>query len=131
MAGSSDCQHLAAEFVATLDHTDADLAAIALTTDSSFITAYSNDFGLRAFLPVRLTHWARQGMSCSDSTSGNSKNVVLAAQAAAAKDITVIGMTGNIGARFRLLRSGHICKRYYHAYSGMPYRAWPCHHGCG
>ena len=44
---AGDAQHLAAEFVATLDHQRprAGLAAIALTTDTSFITAYSNDFG--------------------------------------------------------------------------------------
>ena len=44
---AGDAQHLAAEFVSTLDHQRprAGLAAIALTTDTSFITAYSNDFG--------------------------------------------------------------------------------------
>ena len=46
-------------------------------------------------MPVRLTHWARQGCLGSDLNIWQFKNVVLAAQAAAAKDITVIGMTGN------------------------------------
>jgi D-sedoheptulose 7-phosphate isomerase len=95
---AGDSQHLAAEFVATLDHTKPrpGLAAIALTTDSSFITAYSNDFGFEGIFARQVDTLGKAGdVLVAISTSGNSKNVVLAAQAAAAKDITVIGMTGN------------------------------------
>ena len=54
---AGDAQHLAAEFVATLDHKrPRGLAATALTTDTSFITAYSNDFGFDGIFHVR---WKR------------------------------------------------------------------------
>jgi len=95
---AGDSQHLAAEFVATLDHTRprAGLAALALTTDSSFITAYSNDFGFEGIFARQVEALGKAGdVLIAISTSGNSENVVLAAQAAAAKDIAVIGMTGN------------------------------------
>jgi len=95
---AGDSQHLAAEFVATLDHTKprAGLAALALTTDSSFITAYSNDFGFEGIFARQIEALGKAGdVLVAISTSGNSKNVVLAAKAAVQKNITVIGMTGN------------------------------------
>ncbi len=95
---AGDSQHLAAEFVATLDHTKprAGLAALALTTDSSFITAYSNDFGFEGIFARQIEALGQSGdVLVAISTSGNSKNVVLAAQAATEKNITVIAMTGN------------------------------------
>ena len=62
---AGDSQHLAAEFVATLDHTKPrpGLAAIALTTDSSFITAYSNDFGFEGIFARQVDTLGKAGMS--------------------------------------------------------------------
>ena len=89
-------QHLAAEFVATLDHQRArdGLPAMALTTDTSFITAYANDFGFEGVFARQVATLGKPGdvLVCI-STSGNSKNVLAAAQAAAKKDIAVIAMT--------------------------------------
>ncbi len=95
---AGDSQHLAAEFVATLDHTKPrdGLAALALTTDSSFITAYSNDFGFDGIFERQVKTLGKAGdVLVAISTSGNSSNVVKAVQAAAEKNIKTIGMTGN------------------------------------
>ena len=94
---AGDSQHLAAEFVATLDHTKPrdGLAALALTTDSSFLTAYSNDFGFEGVFERQVQALGREGdVLVGLSTSGNSANVVRAVQAAKQKNIITIGMTG-------------------------------------
>ena len=99
---AADAQHLAAEFVATLDHQRPrdGLPAMALTTDTSFITAYANDFGFEGVFARQVATLGRPGdvLVCI-STSGNSKNVLAAAQAAAKKDIAVIAMTGKGGGK--------------------------------
>ena len=97
---AGDAQHIAAEFVATLDHQRPrpGLRALALTTDTSFLTAYTNDFGYDGV-------YARQVETLGDagdvligiSTSGNSKNVCAAVEAAKEKGITTIAMTGQSG----------------------------------
>ena len=97
---AGDAQHIAAEFVATLDHQRPrpGLRALALTTDTSFLTAYTNDFGYDGV-------YARQVETLGDagdvligiSTSGNSKNVCRAVEAAKEKGITTIAMTGQSG----------------------------------
>ncbi len=107
---AGDAQHLAAEFVATLDHQRprSGLPALALTTDTSFITAYSNDFGFEGIFARQVEIMGRPGdvLICI-STSGNSKNVLFAAQAAAKADIAVIGMTGRDGGK--LAQHSTIC----------------------
>lgn len=97
---AGDAQHIAAEFVATLDHQRPrpGLRALALTTDTSFLTAYTNDFGYDGV-------YARQVETLGDagdvligiSTSGNSKNVCAAVEAAKEKGIITIAMTGQSG----------------------------------
>ena len=96
---AGDSQHLAAEFVATLDHTKPrpGLPALALTTDTSFLTAYSNDFGFEGIFAGKFRHWASQDVLIGISTSGNSKNVIAAAKAAKDKQISFIAMTGEGG----------------------------------
>ena len=94
---AGDSQHLAAEFVATLDHRNPrdGLAAIALTTDTSLITAFSNDFGFEGIFDRQVQTLGKTGdVLIAISTSGNSENVVRAAAVAREKQITVIGMTG-------------------------------------
>ena len=97
---AGDAQHLAAEFVATLDHQRprAGLAAIALTTDTSFITAHSNDFGFDGiFLRQVETLGRKDDVLIGISTSGNSKNVVAAMKAARAGGIRTISFSGEAG----------------------------------
>lgn len=97
---AADSQHLAAEFVATLDHRRprAGLAALALTTDSSFLTAYANDFGYEGVFARQVETLGRQGdVLIGISTSGNSANVVAACKAARAAGIGVVAMTGEGG----------------------------------
>ena len=97
---AGDSQHLAAEFVATLDHTKPrpGLPALALTTDTSFLTAYSNDFGFEGVFARQVQALGQPGdVLIGISTSGNSKNVVAAARAAKDKQIKFIALTGEGG----------------------------------
>ena len=99
---AGDSQHLAAEFVATLDHRKPreGLAAIALTTDSSLITAFSNDFGFEGIFDRQVETLGKAGdVLFAISTSGNSENVLRAAQVAQQKDILVIALTGQSGGK--------------------------------
>ncbi|MGC6536663.1 MAG: D-sedoheptulose-7-phosphate isomerase [Candidatus Puniceispirillaceae bacterium] len=97
---AGDSQHLAAEFVATLDHTRPrpGLPAIALTTDTSFLTAYANDFGFEGVFARQVETLGQKGdILLAISTSGNSKNVLAAAKRAKELGIGVIAMTGQTG----------------------------------
>ena len=97
---AGDSQHLAAEFVATLDHTKPfpGLPALSLTTDTSFITAYANDFGFEGVFARQVEALGQQGdVLLGISTSGNSKNVLAAAKAAKDNQIGVIAFTGETG----------------------------------
>ncbi|MGC6484203.1 MAG: D-sedoheptulose-7-phosphate isomerase [Candidatus Puniceispirillales bacterium] len=97
---AGDAQHIAAEFVATLDHSmpRPGLAAIALTTDTSFITAYSNDFGFAGIFARQVEALGRDGdVLIGISTSGNSGNVVAALETARENGIGTIALTGTGG----------------------------------
>ena len=97
---AADSQHLAAEFVATLDHNRprGGLAALALTTDSSFLTAYANDFGYEGVFARQVETLGRPGdVLIGISTSGNSANVLAACKAARLAGIGVVAMTGTGG----------------------------------
>ena len=99
---AGDSQHLAAEFVATLDHKNPreGLPAIALTTDSSLLTAFSNDFGFEGIFDRQVDTLGQAGdVLIAISTSGNSENIVRAAKAALKKNIAVIAMTGDTGGK--------------------------------
>ena len=99
---AGDSQHLSAEFVATLDHRNPrdGLPAIALTTDTSLITAFSNDFGFEGIYDRQVQTLGKSGdVLIAISTSGNSENVIRAARVAQDKQITVIGMTGQDGGK--------------------------------
>lgn len=97
---AADCQHIAAEFtsVLTQDFVRPGLPAIALTTDTSFITANANDFGFDGIFERQV-----QALGCKGdcvvgiSTSGNSKNVVCALQYARENEIKTIALTGADG----------------------------------
>ena len=94
---AADCQHIAAEFtsVLTQDFVRPGLAAIALTTDTSFITANANDFGFEGIFERQVQALGRKG-DCvvGISTSGNSKNVFCALQYARENEMKTIALTG-------------------------------------
>jgi D-sedoheptulose 7-phosphate isomerase len=94
---AADSQHLAAEFVATLDHTKPrpGLAALALTTDTSLLTAWSNDFGFQGVFARQIEALAQPAdILLALSTSGNSKNIVEAVTTAQKMAVKTIVMTG-------------------------------------
>ncbi len=95
---AAECQHMSAEYCATLDHKRPrpGIASISLTTDSSFLTAWTNDFGYEDIFSRQVETLGKKGdlLFCY-STSGNSENVINAAKTAKRKEIIVIGFTGN------------------------------------
>lgn len=95
---AADCQHLAAEFVVRYVRHRQALAAIALTTDSSILTAHSNDFGFESVFARQVDALGNTG-DCliAISTSGNSVNIVQAVHAARNKGLVVVVLTGGTG----------------------------------
>jgi phosphoheptose isomerase len=103
---AADAQHLATEFVSTLtlDHPRPSIPAIALTTDTSLLTAIANDFGVEGMFERQVGSLARPGdVLIAISTSGNSLNVLRAAQQARALDVRVVALTGRDGGRLATL----------------------------
>ncbi|MDD1616697.1 MAG: D-sedoheptulose 7-phosphate isomerase [Methylococcaceae bacterium NSP1-2] len=95
---AADCQHIAAEFVVRYEKKRRALAAIALTTDSSILTAHANDFDFDTVFS-RQVEALGNANDCliAISTSGNSGNVLKAVTAARAKGMSVIALTGGTG----------------------------------
>jgi len=97
---AADCQHMAAEFVSRLSK-DLDrraLPAIALTTDTSFLTAFANDCGFEGIFERQVEALGNAGdVLVGISTSGNSPNVIRAVEAARKGNIRTIALTGNGG----------------------------------
>jgi D-sedoheptulose 7-phosphate isomerase len=93
---AADCQHIAAEFVVRYEKKRKALAAIALTTDTSILTASANDFDFDAVFSRQVEALGNTN-DCliAISTSGRSGNVIAAVKAAKAKGMVVIGMTGS------------------------------------
>lgn len=99
---AADCQHIAAEFVSVLTQSflRPGLAAIALTTDTSILTASANDFGFEGIFERQVQALGRSGdVLVGISTSGNSANVLRALQYAADHGIRTIGLTGTPGGK--------------------------------
>ena len=97
---AADCQHMAAEFVGVLNKSfpRAGLPAIALTTDTSFLTAYANDFGFAGAFEHQVETLGNPGdVLVGISTSGNSANVVRAIKAAQARGLQTIALIGSGG----------------------------------
>jgi D-sedoheptulose 7-phosphate isomerase len=94
---AADAQHLATEFVSTLtlDHPRPPMRAIALTTDTSLLTAIGNDFGVGGIFSRQVEALGRPGdVLLGISTSGNSANVIAAAERASAMGLALTGRTG-------------------------------------
>lgn len=99
---AADAQHMAAEMVGRMLLDRRPLAAIALTTDSSNLTAIGNDFGYDQVFSKQVEALAKKGdVVLAISTSGNSKNVLVAVEAARRAGCKVIGLTGGPGGQLR------------------------------
>jgi D-sedoheptulose 7-phosphate isomerase len=92
---AADSQHLAAELVSRFNFDRPALAAIALTTDTSALTAIGNDYGYERVFSRQLEAIGRQGdVLFGFSTSGRSKNILLAFEQAKKMNIKTVGMLG-------------------------------------
>lgn len=97
---AADCQHMAAEFVSRLtkEFDRPGLPAIALTTDTSFLTAYANDIDFDGVFARQVQALARQGdVLIGISTSGGSRNVIRAVQEAHRIGAKVVALTAGRG----------------------------------
>ena len=97
---AADAQHLAAEFVGRFVLERRALPAIALTTDSSILTAIGNDYGFDVVFSRQIEALGGPGdVVIGISTSGNSPNVLAAMKVAAARGLKTIGLAGRDGGR--------------------------------
>jgi D-sedoheptulose 7-phosphate isomerase len=95
---AADAQHIAAEFVNRFQIERPPLAALALTTDTSIITSIGNDYHFDEIFSKQIAALGRKNdIAVGISTSGNSKNVVKAIQAAKNIGMFTIGLTGRGG----------------------------------
>ncbi len=95
---AADAQHVAGEFVSRLMFDRPPLAALALTTDSSALTASANDFGYECVFERQICALAREGdVFLAISTSGRSPNILRALDAARAAGVLCLGFTGEDG----------------------------------
>lgn len=97
---AADCQHMAAELVSCLtqDYVRPGLAAVALTTDTSCLTAYANDFGFDGIFARQVQALGRPGdVLLGISTSGSSRNVRLALEEGRRGGLRTIALTGEDG----------------------------------
>ena len=92
---AADCQHIAAEFVGRFVKERRGLPAVAMTTDTSILTAVGNDYGFDEVFKRQVTALVREGdVLIGISTSGNSKNVLLAMEEAKKNGAKAIALTG-------------------------------------
>ncbi|MCC6869668.1 MAG: phosphoheptose isomerase [Burkholderiales bacterium] len=110
---AADAQHFAAELVGRFERERPELPAIALSTDTSLLTAVANDYTFdQVFAKSVRALGAKGDVLLAISTSGNSGNVIAAIEAAHAREMRVVAMTGKGGGRIgELLAPGdvHLC----------------------
>ena len=110
---AADAQHFAAELVGRFEAERQELAALALTVDSSILTAIGNDYGFEHVFSKQVRALGRAGdVLMAISTSGNSGNVITAIQAAHEAGMRVVAMTGKGGGKIgKMLRDDdvHLC----------------------
>ena len=107
---AGDAQHFAAELVGRFERERPGLAAIALTTDSSILTAVANDYDFSQVFVKQVQALGQPGdVLLAISTSGNSGNVLAAIETAHAREMQVIALTGKDGGKIaKLLREGDV-----------------------
>jgi D-sedoheptulose 7-phosphate isomerase len=95
---AGDAQHFAAELVGRFERERFPLPAISLTTDTSIITAVGNDYSFREIFSKQVQAFGQAGdILLAISTSGNSGNVLAAAEAALEREMRVVALTGKDG----------------------------------
>ncbi len=120
---AADAQHLAAEFVNRFLRDRPPLAAVALTTDTSALTAIGNDFGFDQVFEKQVRALARPGdVAVGISTSGRSPNVVRALRAAREAGCLCVGLTGEGGGDL-----AELCDHLVRAPSRHTPRIQECH----
>ncbi len=101
---AADAQHIAAEFVGRFETERVALPAIALTTDTSALTALANDYDFERIFARQVDALAREGdLLIAISTSGNSPNVISAVMKARQRGCKILGMTGAKGKKLASL----------------------------
>jgi D-sedoheptulose 7-phosphate isomerase len=99
---AADAQHIAAEFVGRYYVDRAPLPAIALTVNTSSLTAIGNDYSYDAIFARQLSAFGQEGdIAIGISTSGNSKNVIQALQIAKEKGLITVGFVGRDGGKMK------------------------------
>ena len=97
---AADAQHFAAEMTGRFEKERMELAAVALTTDTSALTAIGNDYGFDHVFSKQVRALGRAGdVLIGISTSGNSANIITAIEAAHERDMRVIAFTGRDGGK--------------------------------
>lgn len=120
---AADAQHFAGELVSRFNYDRPPLSAIALTTDTSSITAVSNDYGYEDVFARQVQAHGRLGdVLIAISTSGNSTNILRAIQTAKSLGLVVIGLTGRIGGDMKAM-----CDICFSAPSDSTPRIQECH----
>jgi D-sedoheptulose 7-phosphate isomerase len=101
---AADAQHIATEYVVRYTRNRRAYPAVALTTDTSLLTAAGNDFGFAQVFARQVEALVRPGdLLVIHSTSGNSENVIAAAEAARAKGVAVLAFSARDGGTLRAL----------------------------
>lgn len=99
---AADAQHFAGELVSRFYFDRPALAAIALSTDTSILTAVGNDYGFEDVFARQIQALGQKGdVFIAISTSGNSSNILKAIEQAKLKGLTVIGLTGRTGGKMK------------------------------
>ncbi|WP_279089220.1 D-sedoheptulose-7-phosphate isomerase [Bartonella apis] len=107
---AADAQHWAGELVSRFYYDRPGLAAIALTTDTSILTAIGNDYGYERSFSRQIDALGREGdVLVAISTSGNSLNIIKALEKAHEKKLKTIGFTGHSGGK--MLQLCDVCLR--------------------
>ncbi|MBW8900908.1 MAG: phosphoheptose isomerase [Massilia sp.] len=97
---AGDAQHFAAELVGRFERERFPLPAIALTTDTSIITAVGNDYSFNEIFSKQVQAFGQAGdILLAISTSGNSGNVVAAVEAALEREMRIVALTGKDGGK--------------------------------
>ena len=97
---AGDAQHFAAEMTGRFEKERMELAAVALTTDTSALTAIGNDYGFDHVFSKQVRALGRSGdILLALSTSGNSANVIKAIEAAHERDMHIVALTGRDGGK--------------------------------
>jgi D-sedoheptulose 7-phosphate isomerase len=105
-----DCQHFAAELVGRFQKERQAMAAVALTTDTSILTALANDYGFEVVFSRQVEALVRPGdLVVGISTSGNSPNIMKALATANERGAVTVGLTGRSGGAMKALCDICIC----------------------